>query len=379
MKGQCGVLGLARDEGRRARHHSRIKLLPLLGVLIAVMLLAACQSVAPAAPSSSPAPATLVLASHDSFAIGEAVLAAFEAEHNATVQVLTLGDAGEALNKIILSKDAPLADLFFGVDNTFLSRALAADVFAPYASPLLAQIPDELELDLEYRLLPVDYGFVNLNADSEWFDATGLRLPQTLDDLTDPAYSGLLVVPNPATSSPGLAFLLATIDHFGEAGYLDFWRALKENDVLVTDGWSDAYFGHFTVGSGGAGDRPLVVSYSTSPPADVVYATDGRTEPASVNIFPPGSAFRQVEFAGVLKGAAQPVLAQRFIDFMLDVQFQSDIPLQMFVYPANPNAALPDLFVNFAQTPPDPVIFDPAAIEANRERWVQAWVELMTQ
>ncbi|MFO7631781.1 MAG: thiamine ABC transporter substrate-binding protein [Caldilinea sp.] len=343
------------------------------------MLLAACQSVAPVAPSSSPAPATLVLASHDSFAIGEAVLAAFEAEHNATVQVLTLGDAGEALNKIILSKDAPLADLFFGVDNTFLSRALAADVFAPYASPLLAQIPDELELDLEHRLLPVDYGFVNLNADSEWFDAAGLRLPQTLDDLTDPAYRGLLVVPNPATSSPGLAFLLATIDHFGEAGYLDFWRALKENDVLVTDGWSDAYFGHFTVGSGGAGNRPLVVSYSTSPPADVVYATDGRTEPASVNVFPPGSAFRQVEFAGVLKGAAQPVLAQRFIDFMLDVQFQSDIPLQMFVYPANPNALLPDLFVNFAQTPPDPVIFDPAAIEANRERWVQAWVELMTQ
>jgi ABC transporter substrate-binding protein (ThiB subfamily) len=190
----------------------------------------------------------------------------------------------------------------------------------------------------------VDYGFVNLNADSEWFAANGIPLPQALEDLTDPAYKGLFVAPNPATSSPGLAFLLATIDHFGEDGYLDFWRALKANDVLITDGWSEAYFEHFTAGSGGDGDRPLVVSYSTSPPADVVYATDGRTAPASVNLFLPESAFRQVEFVGVLQGAAQPELARQFVDFMLDTDFQADIPLQMFVYPANPSAALPELF-----------------------------------
>ena len=354
------------------------------GLLLALLLLTACQTVdqgAAAAPGADApaAPATLVLAAHDSFAISEEVIAAFEAEHNVAVQVLTLGDAGAALNKIILSKDAPLADLFFGVDNTFLSRALTADVFAPYASPLLAQIPDDLELDAEHRLLPVDFGFVNLNADGEWFAEAGIPLPQTLDDLTDPAYKGLFVAPNPATSSPGLAFLLATIDHFGEDGYLDFWQALQANDVLITDGWSEAYFEHFTVGSGGAGDRPLAVSYSTSPPADVVYATDGRTAPASVNLFLPGSAFRQVEFVGVLQGAAQPELAQRFVDFMLDTEFQADIPLQMFVYPANPNATLPELFTQYAQTPPDPVIFDPAAIEANRERWVQAWADAMSQ
>jgi thiamine transport system substrate-binding protein len=355
-----------------------------LGLLLALLLLAACQIlgqevVAPASQSAPAAPATLVLASHDSFAISEEVIAAFEAEHGVTVQVLTLGDAGAALNKIILSKDAPLADLFFGVDNTFLSRALAADVFAPYASPLLAQIPDDLELDPKHRLLPVDYGFVNLNADSEWFAANGIPLPQALEDLTNPAYKGLFVAPNPATSSPGLAFLLATIDHFGEDGYLDFWRALKANDVLITDGWSEAYFEHFTAGSGGDGDRPLVVSYSTSPPADVVYATDGRTAPASANLFLPESAFRQVEFVGVLQGAAQPELARQFVDFMLDTDFQADIPLQMFVYPANPSAALPELFTAFAQTPPDPVIFDPAAIEINRERWLQAWADVMSQ
>lgn len=344
-------------------------------LLVILLVLAGCRGAAPAAAPGEPA--TLVVATHDSFAISEPVVAAFEAAHNARVQFLTLGDAGAALNKIILSKDAPLADVFFGVDNTFLSRALDAGVFTPYASPLLAQIPDDLELDPEHRLLPVDYGFVTLNADSAWFAERGLPLPATLEDLTDPAYRGLLVASNPATSSPGLAFLLATVAHFGEDGYLAFWQALRENDVLVTDGWSAAYFEHFTVGSGGAGDRPLVVSYSTSPPADVVYASDGRTAPASVNLMLPGGSFRQVEFAGVLAGAKQPELARQFIDYMLDITFQEDIPLQMFVYPANSNAALPELFTAYAQMPDAPVTLEPAAIEANREAWIEGWAGVM--
>ena len=180
---------------------------PLLGALLAAALLAACQPLTSPAPSET-TPTPLVLASHDSFNISEEVLARFERAHNVSVQVLTLGDTGTALNKVILSKDAPLADLFFGVDNTFLSRALAADIFEPYASPLLAQIPDDLEMDPQHRLSPVDYGFVNLNADREWFAAKGIPLPERLEDLTDPTYRGLLVVQNPATSSPGLAFLL---------------------------------------------------------------------------------------------------------------------------------------------------------------------------
>lgn len=346
-------------------------------LLLATLLLAACQGVSDTTALAPAAPATLIVATHDSFAIGEEILRQFEAEYDARVQILTLGDAGEALNKIILSKDAPLADLFFGVDNTFLSRALASDIFVPYASPLLDRIPDELELDPAHRLLPVDYGYVTLNADHQWFADAALALPQTLEDLAKPEYKGLLVVQNPATSSPGLAFLLATIGHFGEDGFLDFWRALRANDVLVTDGWSEAYFEHFTVGSGGAGDRPLVVSYSTSPPADVVYATDGRTEPASVNISPENGTFRQIEFVGVLDGAANPDLARAFVDFMLDVPFQSDIPLQMFVYPANPAAPLPELFVQFGQTPDMPVVVDAAAIESNREQWIQSWSDVM--
>ncbi|MFZ2489646.1 MAG: thiamine ABC transporter substrate-binding protein [Anaerolineae bacterium] len=345
-----------------------------------VLWLVACTA-APATPvpgTSPAAPQKLVLMSHDSFAASEAVIQQFEQEHNVTIEFLKAGDAGEALNKACLSKSNPLADVFFGVDNTFLSRALACDIFEPYASPALANIPAALRLDPQNRLLPVDFGYVNLNYDRAWFATKNIPVPQSLEDLTQPAYKGLLVTPNPATSSPGLAFLLATIAHFGESGdytYLDFWRDLRANDLLVTDGWSDAYFSQFTVGSGGEGTRPLVVSYSTSPAADVFYSEGAKTEPDSGNISPNGATFQQIEFVGVLKGSQQPALAQQFVDFLLSQTFQQDIPLQMFVYPANQQAALPELFVQFAATPDAPATLDPAAIETNRERWIDVWTD----
>lgn len=348
--------------------------------LIAAILLAACTTAPPVPGTATPGaqPQRLVLMTHDSFAVSATVIRQFEAEHDATVEFLKAGDAGAALNKACLSKANPLADVFFGVDNTFFSRAIACDIFEPYASPTLAAIPTELRLDPENRLLPVDFGYVNLNYDRAWFEAQGLPTPQTLRDLTRPEYRGLLVAPNPATSSPGLAFLLTTVAAFGESGdytYLDFWRELRANDVLVTDGWSDAYFSHFTVGSGGEGNRPLVVSYSTSPAADVFYSEGAKTQPDSGNISPAGETFRQIEFVGILQGTQQPALAQAFVDFMLDTDFQEDIPLQMFVYPANQGAAVPELFIQFAPVPAEPAAVDPAAIESNRERWIEAWAE----
>ena len=348
----------------------------LILTAMTALVLAACQTVAPdaAQPASNP---VLTLAAHDSFSIGDEVLSKFEEDHGVELRVLTLGDAGEALNKIILSKDAPLADIFYGVDNTFLSRALSEDIFVPYESPALSSIPHDLKLDDQFRLTPVDFGYVNINADKAWFEDAGIALPQTLEDLAEPEYRDLFVVENPATSSPGLAFLLTTVAHFGEDGYLDYWQALLDNGVLVTSGWSEAYYEHFTVGSGGSGDRPLVVSYSTSPPADVVYASDERTEPASVNVSPDDGTFRQVEFVGVLKGASQPELAQAFVDYMLSTEFQEDIPLNMFVYPANQDAALPEVFVQFGQTPTSPVDISPDAIEASRETWINAWTDLV--
>ncbi len=321
-------------------------------------------------------PIQLTIMSHDSFAISEETFSAFESEHNAQIVLLPAGDAGAALNQAILAKDDPLADVLFGVDNTFLSRALDADIFLPYESPFLSKVSSSLILDESYRLLPVDFGDVCLNYDSDWFETAGLEPPGSLADLTKPIYSDLLVVQNPATSSPGLAFLLATIGFFGVDGdytYLDFWEELRENGVLVTQGWEDAYFGHFSVASDG--DRPIVVSYASSPPAEVVFADSLVLEPPTAAITSSNSCFRQVEFVGILKGTAVQKLAAEFVDYMLDKRFQEDIPLNMFVFPANEEAELPEVFLKWAVIPEEPVVLDPSDIESNREIWIEAWTE----
>jgi thiamine transport system substrate-binding protein len=320
----------------------------------------------------------LTLMTHDSFDASEEVIAEFEQEHNVRLVLLPSGDAGTALNQAILAGDNPLADVFYGVDNTFLSRALDAGIFEAYESPLLAEIPDAFELDESDRLLPVDYGDVCLNYDIAWFEESGLEPPDGLEALTQPDYAGLLVVENPATSSPGLAFLLATISQFGAEGdytYLDFWGELRENDVLVTNDWNEAYYGNFTVASDG--DRPLVVSYATSPPAEVIFADPPREDAPSASVTAPGTCFRQVEFVGILAGTQQPELARALVNFLLGERFQEDIPLRMFVYPVNENAALPEAFVQYAQTVAEPATVPPADIEANREAWIDAWTDVV--
>jgi thiamine transport system substrate-binding protein len=347
---------------------------------------------APPAPMTTAAPQPTVIPSptatggraltvmtHDSFSVSEAVVAEFQKLCGCQVKFLKSGDAGLALNKAILSKNNPLADVFYGVDNTFLSRGLAGDIFEAYASPGLAQMPEDLKLDPGNRLLPVDFGYVTINYDRAYFSENNIPLPATLRDLADPAYKSLLVVENPATSSPGLAFLLATIATFGETGqytYLDFWHDLRENDVLVTDGWEDAYYGQFSGGSG-EGDRPLVVSYATSPAAEVFFADPQPPESPTANLLAPGGSFKQIEFVGLLKGAKEPALARQWVDFMLGAAFQADIPLQMWVYPGLPGAELPEVFTKHAQVPADAVTVSPDQIEAGREKWIQAWTDVV--
>jgi thiamine transport system substrate-binding protein len=312
---------------------------------------------------------------HDSFNVSTDVISAFERTHQARVVFLKSGDAGAALIQAILAKNAPMADVFFGVDNTFFSRAIAADIFLPYASPLLAEIPVSLKLDQQNRLLPIDYGDVCLNYDKEWFRKNNLVPPADLADLIKPAYRGLTVVENPATSSPGMAFLLATIGRFGEKGYLDFWKKMRENKVIVANGWEDAYYGHFT--SASKGDRPIVVSYASSPPAVVHYAEKPLSEAPTAALVADNTAFRQIEFVGILKGTKEPELAKKLVDFMLSRGFQEDIPLQMFVFPANSTAKLPDVFVKHAVVADRPVIISPSAIEANRDSWIEAWTNVV--
>jgi thiamine transport system substrate-binding protein len=339
--------------------------LKMLLFIVAALSLAAC-----AAPQEA---VTLRLMTHDSFDIGTDTLAQFTEETGLTVEIFKAGDAGTLVNQAALAKGDPLADVLFGVDNTFLSRAIENDLFLPYESPRLADIPDNLEQDPQHRALPVDYGDVCLNYDKAWFAASDLQPPAGLDSLIDPAYVGLTAVQNPATSSPGLAFLLATIQAYGDPGYLTYWQRLVDNDVLVTDGWEEGYYGAFTAASDG--DRPIVVSYASSPPAEVFYAEMELAEAPTAAVVSDGSCFRQIEFVGVLRGTEHEQEARQLVDFLLDVPFQEEVPLTMFVYPANETAVLPDVFTQFSVAPNNPATMAPDDIAANREGWIKAWTE----
>lgn len=336
-------------------------------ILISLALLVAC---APAQPEER----VLTVMTHDSFAVSENVVTAFEQEHDVDVVFLMSGDAGAATNKAVLSANAPLADVFYGVDNTFLSRALDGGIFEAYQSPELANIPDEFELDPQHGALPVDYGDVCVNYDLAYFEEHQLAPPASLEDLLDLQYRSLLVVQNPATSSPGLAFLFATVGHFGEDGYLDYWQGLVDNDVKVVNDWETAFYTEF---SRWGGERPMVVSYASSPPVDLIFAEETMDAPLTAALVSDGSCFRQIEFVGILKGTRQPELAEAWVDYMLSTPFQEDLPLQMFVFPVNPNAQLQAEFVDFLEEPETTAFVSPQDIATNREAWIEAWTELV--
>ncbi len=340
--------------------------------MLVLLFLSACQKESATAKE----PRTLTVLTHDSFAISESVIAQFEEENNVKINFVLSGDTGSALNKVILTKDAPLGDVFYGVDNTFLSRALEENIFESYDSPLLADIPEQFKLDDQNRALPVDYGDVCINYDKDYFAVNNLTVPQSLDDLLKPEYKGLLVVENPAISSPGLAFLLATIAQYRENGYLAYWQQLKDNGLVVVNDWSTAYYTNFSASSG-KGSQPMVVSYATSPAAEVIYATESLDEAPSASIIGENTCFRQIEFVGIIKNTPNRDLAEKFVDFMLSVPFQEDIPMNMFVLPVNSNAQLPEEFVKYIQIPEAPATLPYATITASRERWVEAWQEVV--
>lgn len=316
---------------------------------------------------------TLTVLTHDSWALDKKLIAQFEQQNALKLKFLKGGDAGAMVNKAILSKGAPIADVLYGFDNTLLSRVLQAGILERYLSPQIKNLRSELILDQTGFALPVDYAYVALNYDKAALKA----LPQSFADLAKPEFARQLVVENPATSSPGLAFLLATVAAFGEEGYLGFWEDLRKNGVRVASGWSEAYYTHFTRAGG---DRPLVVSYATSPAAEFFYseAKPKPSEPPTGNLLFPRSAFMQIEFVGILKGSKNAVAARKFIDWLLSKPAQENIPTQMWVYPALREAAWPEVF-KFAGAPAEPARLAPGAIAQNRERWIKEWTQVVLQ
>lgn len=350
----------------------------LLALLIAsTLLLTACQAVLPS-PQTSGGQVSLNVMTHDSFAVSMEVVAKFEADSGIKVNFVKSGDVGKALNTLILSSKAgtPPADVFYGVDNTFLSQALENELFEPYATPALQDVDEAFKLDPKNGALPIDYGDVCINYDKAYFQEHQLAVPASLTELTDPKYQGLLAVENAATSSPGLAFLLATIGSMGEENAMAWWKAMKENGVVVLNDWETAYYTNFSASSG-KGPQPMVVSYASSPAAEYIYADPKVAESPTASITADGTCWRQIEFAGIIRGTKNRAAAEKFIDFMLSLPFQEDMPMQMFVYPVVKSAKLPQEFVAQSQVPAVPAKLSPEEIARNRSIYIEAWTELM--
>ncbi|MEU9452422.1 thiamine ABC transporter substrate-binding protein [Streptomyces sp. NPDC048277] len=322
---------------------------------------------------------TITLVSHDSWAVSKNVLQDFEKQSGYKVNVLKDGDAGQAVNKAILTKDNPQGDVFFGVDNTLLSRALDNGLFQPYEAKGLARVGTEYQLDAaEHRVTPIDYGDICVNYDKAYFTEHKLTPPTSYADLVKPQYKNLLVTENAATSSPGLGFLLGSAARYGDSGWQDYWKKLKANGVKVVDGWEQAYNEEFSGSAGGRkakGDRPLVVSYASSPPAEVIYG-DPKPSTAPTGVAT-GTCFRQIEFAGLLSNAKNTKGGKELIDFLVSKEFQEDMPLNMFVYPVVKGASVPAEFTKYGPAAKDPETMAPEKIAANRDQWVKTWTSLV--
>ena len=326
-------------------------------------------------------PSTLTLVAYSAFA-PPAALTTFTETTGIAVEVLDAGDTGTMVAKAVLTAGTPEGDVLWGIDDPSVARALDGNVFVDHAvaAETLAALDPQL-IDYAPTLTPVDVADVCVNVDIAWFVEHDVALPTELADLAEPAYRDLTVVENPASSSPGLAFLLATVAEFGPpgepaggtAGIEAYWTALRDNGVAVVDDWDTAYYGSFTAGGGG-GDRPIVVSYATSPPVTIIFAEDPKpTEPTTASL--PDTCYRVAEYAGVLAGTKYPTAAGRLVDFLVSAEFQAQLPETNFVYPARTDVALPQLFIDFAPRADAPLRLDPATVAVERDAWIEAFTD----
>ncbi len=342
---------------------------------LALTLLTGCTLLAedPAEDDASEgaAPTRVVLVTHDSFALPKRLLRGFETDTGLDLVVRRSGDAGTLTNKLVLTSDNPVGDVAFGVDNSFASRALDEGVFATTDVELPPGAEQFALPDGADRMVPVDTGSVCVNADTDWFADRGIPLPQTLDDLVEPAYEDLFVTPGASTSSPGMAFLLSTISEYGEA-WPDYWADLMANGTKITSGWSDAYYVDFTQG-GEDGDRPLVLSYDSSP----AFTLDDRGRSTTQALLE--TCFRQVEYAGVLAGADNPDGAEAVLEFLLSAEVQAALPEHMYVFPVRSDVDLPEAWAEHAVRPTSTYTVDPADIAEHRDEWLTTWTEVTTR
>jgi len=317
---------------------------------------------------------TLTVATYDSFVESQSSLDApatwlkdrFESEHEDVTIEWTNPDSG--LNHYVQRAREGVefdADVYLGVNVDDLIRAdeqLEDSLFQDLDRGSVGNadsVKSELEFDPEGRLLPYDTGYISLV-----YDEGEVSGPETFDQLLDPAYEGTLLAQNAQQSDPGQAFLLWTINQFGEDGYLDYWRDLQDNDVRILGSWWDSYSAY------SEGERPMVVSYST----DQVYANrDGLDMSRHQLGFLEDQGYANPEGMGVFADSERSELAHEFFDFVLSPAAQGQIATLNVQFPATTDADLNEEFDQYAHEPPETVFYGYEDLQGNLDGWVEDW------
>jgi thiamine transport system substrate-binding protein len=307
----------------------------------------------------------IVVYAYDSFfsdwGPGPIIIPKFEELTGYKVRAISLGDAQEVLNRAILEKDNPKADVIIGIDNNMLSKALKAEVLSSYQSHNLDKIDESLIFDKTYNVSPYDYGFFSIIYDTEKIDTP----PSSMEELLSPNFEDKIILMDPRTSSPGLGFLLWTIDIYGD-NFTGYWEKLLSNVLTITDGWSSGY-GLFT-----SGEAPMVLSYTTSPAYHVEYEDTNRYQAV---IFEEGN-YIQIEGAGIIKNCPNRKGAETFIDFLLSEGFQKEVALTNWMFPVNTSLPLPESF-DYALKPEKSLQIDYMEIEDNLSSWIDEWLKVV--
>lgn len=309
---------------------------------------------------------TLVIYTYDSFVSewgpGPAILSAFEEKTGIKVEVIAAGDANTILSRAISEKDAPQADILLGLDNTLVELAVAEDLIEYYSATNIGNAPQEI-IFKDNSMVPFDYGFFAVIYDSQ----TLSNVPTSLEDLTKDEYKDSLILMDPRTSSPGLGFLSWTVAVYGD-DYLDYWKRLKPSILTITDGWSQGY-GAFT-----NGEAPMVLSYTTSPAYHLAFEETDRYQAA---IFTDGHV-AQIEGAALSKNAPNRDSAVKFLEFILEDDFQNVIPLTNFMFPASEKTMLPEAW---SIVPAVEKIIRPEALFTAEEinKTLDEWARMMAE
>lgn len=308
------------------------------------------------------------LITYNSFNLPKKLIQQFEKNNNTTIKIIKAGDNNTLINRLILTKDHPIADVVYGINNNNIYKIIDNNLIQNN-QPILN---NDIFINLK-NISVINYGFIALNYDKEWFTTHKLPLPKNLYDLALPQYKDLLVVENPNTSAVGMAFLLANIAGIGEKNTFNWWLKMRQNGIKITKDWSEAYYKEFTLNGG---HYPIMVGYTSSPAAEIFYSKNKLVTPNINNLFLQGAVYEQVEGAAILNQTKQPQLAKKLIQFLQSVDVQNSLVTTMWVYPANKKVLLPKI-MQYATLPKMHWAPNPQRIQKYQQNWLERWNQIV--